>query len=173
MSLSAWWGSPETQAKLACHVCHLPAGRGSAGSALGSLSLQLTERKCAAPSDCQHWAILAAPLSPTPREGCDAQVMAGDKQRVAIHVTGAQAAPGLGIPCFLYSGSVRKNSLLTLAYSFGGTRPPLALVQRSASLSPQHPEAAQQALHHCWERGERNQCRDPEWYLPREGTSDV
>lgn len=39
--------------------------------------------------------------------------MAGDKQRVAILVTGAQAAPGLGIPCFLHSYSLRKNSLLT------------------------------------------------------------
>lgn len=52
------------------------------------------------------------PFHPSPSEGRDAQVRAGDKQGVAIHVTGAQAAPGLGISCFLHACSVRKNSLL-------------------------------------------------------------
>lgn len=38
-------------------ITSLPAGRGSAEPAPGSLSLQLAERRCAAPSGCQHQAI--------------------------------------------------------------------------------------------------------------------
>lgn len=85
-------------------------------------------------------------------------------------MTGTQAAPGLGNPLFL---ALLLSVEELLAYCFGSTRPAIPLVQGSASLIPQHSQAAQQTLHRCWERGERNQCSDPEWYLPREGTSNV
>lgn len=50
-------------------ITTLPAGRGGAELAPGSPSLQLTEWRCAAPSDCQHWGIFTAPLSPITQRG--------------------------------------------------------------------------------------------------------
>lgn len=59
------------------------------------------------------------------------------------------------------------------ARCFGGTRPALHLARGSTSVSLQHPKAAQQTLHCCWERGKKNQCCAPERYLLKEVSSDL
>lgn len=92
--------------------------------------------------------------------------MGGDRQGVArpalpaLRLTGAGAAPGPGISPFLHSFLVRmKPSLVRCCCCL----PHTALVvpawapsrPGSTGVSLQHPKAARQALHHCWERDAR------------------
>lgn len=65
-------------------ITTLSAGRGGAEPAPGSLSLQLTDGDVLPhlPASIREYSQRS--LHPPPREGCDAQVMAGDKQRLAI-----------------------------------------------------------------------------------------
>ena len=181
MSLSAWsWvevpsntgqaGSPVFA--IATLTALLAGGDGE--PAPGSQSVRLTERVLPQLT-AKTRARSPHPFHPPPSEGCDAQVTSGDEQEVALPALPAICAgcTACSWPWHLLLLALMHGEEELAAHCFGDTRPVLHLAWGSTSLSLQHPKAARQALHRCWERGKRNRCCAPEWYLPREVSSDL